>query len=309
MTTALDLISASLRSIGALASGEVPTAEQTDDAFNMLNDMLGMWSNERLLIPYKTEVVWVTTPNVYQYDIGPGGTIGAVFSGSQVLGTLTVLSVTSGSIAVGQTLSTGGTILSFGTGAGGSGANAVGTYNVSTSQTVITQSINAFYQRPLRISSGFTRLSGLDYQLEARNVEDYKLIGFKALNGPWAKIAYYQPSIPLGNITLWPNPSSAGEVHLFCDTILQGFNATSDTVRLPQGYNLGIQRSLAELLMPEYGRVDQTVVAMISSQAARFRGVLKRTNSHPQAQAQIDPLLVNQRVADAAFFTDGGFNR
>jgi hypothetical protein len=308
MTTALDLITASLRSIGALASGEVPTAEQTDDAFNMLNDMLGMWSNERMLIPYQTEVVWTVTPNTYQYDIGPGGTIGAVFSGSQALGVLTVTAVTSGSIAVGQTLSTGGTILSFGTGSGGSGANAVGTYNVSISQTVTPQSLNAFYQRPLRINSGFTRLSGLDYQLEVRNVEDYRLIGFKALNGPWAKIAYYQPSIPLGNITLWPNPSSAGEVHLFCDTILQSFGATNDTVRLPQGYNLGISRSLAELLLPEYGRTDQTVVTMITSQAARFRGLLKRTNLYPQAQAQIDPLLANQRI-DASFITDGGFNR
>jgi len=308
MTTCLDLISASLRSIGALASGEVPTAEQTDDAFNMLNDMLGMWSNERMLIPYETEVVFPVVPNTYQYTIGPGGTIGAVFSGSQVLGTLTVLAVTSGSIAIGQTLSTGGTILSFGTGAGGSGTPAVGTYNVSTSQTVVAQNITASFQRPLRINSGFTRITGIDYQLEIRNFEDYKLIGLKALPGPWAKIAYYQATAPLANLALWPNPTSAGAVHLYCDTILQSFNATSETVRLPPGYNLGIQRSLAELLLPDYGRIDQTVVAMISSQAARFRGVLKRTNYHPQAQAQIDPLLANQRI-DASFVLDGGFNR
>jgi hypothetical protein len=308
MTTCLDLISSSLRSIGALASGEVPTAEQTDDAFNMLNDMLGVWSNERLLIPYETEVVFPVVPNTYQYTIGPGGTIGAVFSGSQALGVVTVASVTSGSLAIGQTLSTGGTILSFGTGAGGSGTAAVGTYNVSSSQTVTLQSISAFYQRPLRINSGFTRVSTIDYQLEPRSFEDYKLIGLKALPGPWAKIAYYQPSAPLGNIALWPNPTSAGDVHLYCDTILQSFGATSDTVRLPQGYNLGISRSLAELLLPEYGRVDQTVVTMITSQAARFRGTLKRTNIHPQAQAQIDPLLANQRI-DAGWVLDGGFNR
>jgi hypothetical protein len=286
----------------------VPTAEQTDDAFNMLNDMLGMWSNERLLIPYETEVVFPVVPNVYQYTIGPGGTIGAVFSGSQAFGVVTVASVTSGSLAIGQTLSTGGTILSFGTGAGGSGTAAVGTYNVSSSQTLTTQTISAFYQRPLRINSGFTRVSTIDYQLEARSFEDYKLIGLKALPGPWAKIAYYQPSAPLGNIALWPNPTSAGDVHLYCDTILQSFGATSDTVRLPQGYNLGISRSLAELLLPEYGRVDQAVVAMITSQAARFRGTLKRTNMHPQAQAQIDPLLANQRI-DASFILDGGFAR
>jgi hypothetical protein len=95
-------------------------------------------------------------------------------------------------------------------------------------------------------------------------------------------------------------------VHLYCDTPLQQFNATSDTVRLPLGYNLGISRCLAELLLPEYGRVDQTIVAMITGQAARFRGQIKRTNAHPQAQAQIDPLLSNQRI-DASWIMDGGF--
>lgn len=308
MTTVLDLLSGSLRSIGALASGETPTAEQTDDAFNMLNDMLAMWSNERMLVHYETEVVFPVVTSTYQYTIGPGGTIGAVFSGSQALGVVTVASVTSGSLAVGQTLSTGGTILSFGTGAGGSGTPAVGTYNVSSSQTVTTQNITASFQRPLRINSGFTRISTIDYRMECRNVEDYRLIGLKALTGPWAKILYYQPSMPLGNIILWPNPTSAGDVHLYCDTILQSFGATSDTVRLPPGYNLGISRSLAELLMPDYGRVDETIVAMITKQAARFRGLIKRTNMHPQAQAQIDPLLSNQRI-DAGWIMDGGFNR
>jgi hypothetical protein len=36
--------------------------------------------------------------------------------------------------------------------------------------------------------------------------------------------------------------------------------------------------------------------------------MLKRTNAHPQAQAQIDPLLANQRI-DAGWIMDGGFNR
>ncbi len=273
----------------------------------MLNDMLAEWSNNRLLLHYETEVIFPVVPNTYAYTIGAGGTIGAVVSGSQALNTLTVTSVTSGALAVGQTMSTGGTIVSFGTGAGGSGTPAVGTYTLSSSQTVTTQSITASYQRPLRINSGFTRISTIDYGMEVRNFEDYRLIGLKALGGPWAKIIYYQPSMQLGNIALWPNPSSAGDVHLYCDTILQSFNATSDTVRLPQGYSLGIGRSLAELLMPDYGRIEQTVVEMITSQAARFRGSLKRTNMHPQAQAQIDPLLTSNRRIDAGWFLSGGF--
>ena len=50
--------------------------------FAILNDMLDAWSNERMLVPYQTEVIFNLNTGVYQYTIGAGGTIGGSFTGS-----------------------------------------------------------------------------------------------------------------------------------------------------------------------------------------------------------------------------------
>lgn len=309
MTQPLDLISGALRSIGALESGETPDASSANDAFVLLNDMLAQWSAEKMMVHYVTEVAFPLVGSTYRYTIGPGGTVGAVFTGSISGFTLTVTALTSGAIALGQTLSGAGitagtTITAFNTGAGGNDGPAIGTYTLSTSQTVGSIAINAYYPRPLRINSGFTRVATIDYPMAVLSVEDYETIGLKALNGPWPKAVYYQPSEPLGNLTFWPNPSS-GEVHLYCDTILGGFNTLADVVQLPQGYNMAMRFSLAELLMPEYGKSGLEDVKAI---AARARAGIKRMNMQPQQLATFDSNLVNGRRIDAGFIMHGGFN-
>ena len=139
MTTPLDIISRSLKDIGALEAGETPTADATQDAFEMLNDLLDQWSNENMMVYYQTEIIFPVVSGQTQYTIGPGGQIGAIFTGSISGTTLTVTAIASGAIAVGQTLSgtgitAGTTITGFLTGAGGN-VNEIGTYTVSLSQT------------------------------------------------------------------------------------------------------------------------------------------------------------------------------
>jgi hypothetical protein len=84
-------------------------------------------------------------------------------------------------------------------------------------------------------------------------------------------------------MTFWPVPGS-GEMHIFAETVLQGFGSLSDTVTLPQGYSLAIHRNLAELLMPEYGKNDPVITAMIIKQAEESRAWVKRTNMQPPSR-------------------------
>lgn len=49
MSTVRDLIKGSLRDLGAIASGETPTADEQADAFLALNQMLAIWSTKKLL--------------------------------------------------------------------------------------------------------------------------------------------------------------------------------------------------------------------------------------------------------------------
>ena len=323
MAQPIDIISGALKDIGALAGGETPTAEAVQDALNMMNGMIDQWSNESMMVSYKTEIIFPITPGQIQYTIGPGGTIGANFTGSITGNVLTVTGITQGALALGQTLSgtgiaNGTTITAFGTGAGGN-VNDNGTYTVSISQTVASTAINAYYQRPLAIQSSFVRINtnsngtpivnvGLDYPVAVLNLENYEMIGLKTLSGPWPKAMYYQPSDPLGNIFVWPNPSQ-GEMHIFADTLFTRYGTVYDNIVLPQGYVLALRWCLAERLAPMYGKNDPTAMAMISKFAAQAKATLKRTNMRPiQASTFSDALLVG-RQKDAGWILTGGFLR
>jgi len=323
MATPIDIISNALKDIGALASGETPTPEETQDAFYTLNELLDQWSNEDMMIFYKTEIVFPITPGQTQYTIGPGGQIGASITGSITGNILTVTGITSGAIAVGQTLSgagiTDGTkIQQMLTGAGGN-VNELGTYQVNISQTVASTAINLYYQRPLNIDSAFVRINtnsngtpivngGLDYPVAVLNVEDYEMIGLKTLNGPWPKALYYQPAETLGNLFVWPNPAQ-GEMHLFVNTIFSRFVTINDTINLPQGYTMALRWCLAERLMPMFGKASATQIAMITAFAGQAKATVKRTNMKPVQSARFNDALLSSRQKDAGWILTGGFFR
>ena len=323
MTQPFDIISRALKDIGALEAGETPTPEAAQDAFDMLNDVLDQWSNESMMVSYKTEIIYPISPGVTQYTIGPGGTIGAVFTGSISGNILTVTAISSGAIALGQTLSgtgitNGTTIVAFQSGAGGN-INEVGTYTLNNSQTVSSTTINSYYQRPLSINSAFVRINtnsngqpitygGLDYPVAILNVEDYEMIGLKTLAGPWPKALYYQPSETLGNIFVWPNPSQ-GEMHIFADTLFARYNSINDSIILPQGFSMALRWCLAERLMPMYGKASQTQIAMITAFAAQGKATIKRTNMKPIQSARFQDAMLSSRQKDAGWILSGGFFR
>lgn len=323
MAQPIDVISRALKDIGALEAGETPTPDAAQDAFDMLNDMLDQWSNEDMMVFYKTEIVFPITAGQSQYTIGPTGQIGANFVGSIAGNVLTVTAINSGAIALGQYISgtgiTAGTqITAFGTGAGGN-VNEVGTYTVSISQTAASTTISAYYERPLVINSAFVRINtnsngvpivngGLDYPVAILALEDYEMIGLKTLSGPWPKALYYQPTETLGNIFVWPNPSQ-GEMHLFADTIFRRYASINDPIVLPQAYSMALRWCLAERLMPMYGKNSQVQLAMIQGFAAQAKATIKRTNMRPVQTARYPDSLLVGRAKDAGWILSGGFFR
>lgn len=71
--TARDLITRSLRSLGVLASGEVPTASEAQDALDALNDMIEGWRNERLMAIALLPKRFTLVAGKKIYTIGDGG--------------------------------------------------------------------------------------------------------------------------------------------------------------------------------------------------------------------------------------------
>jgi len=75
MTTAREIITTSLRRIGAVESGEGPSADEAQDALVLLNDILDSWSLEHLLVLGQTITTKVLTAGQQSYTIGAGGQI------------------------------------------------------------------------------------------------------------------------------------------------------------------------------------------------------------------------------------------
>ena len=145
MTQPIDLISRALKDIGALEAGETPTPEAAQDAFDMLNDLIDQWSNEGMMVFNTTEIIFPLISGQIQYTIGPtpstANYIGAAISGTINGKILTVSGISSGAVALGQTLKgsgiTSGTkIVQFLTGAGGN-VNEVGTYQLNIPGTTV----------------------------------------------------------------------------------------------------------------------------------------------------------------------------
>jgi hypothetical protein len=167
MTQPIDIISRALKDIGALEAGETPTPEAAQDAFDMLNDLIDQWSNEGMMVFNTTEIIFPLISGQIQYTIGPtpstANYIGAAISGTINGKILTVSGISSGAVALGQTLKgsgiTSGTkIVQFLTGAGGN-VNEVGTYQLNIPGTTVapafTGSISGTTLNVTAITAGY----------------------------------------------------------------------------------------------------------------------------------------------------------
>lgn len=71
-TTPQDIIRAALKKAGVLGVGQIALAEDTNDAYSDLQDMLGQWQRKRWLIWHLVDYAFTSTGAV-NYTVGPGG--------------------------------------------------------------------------------------------------------------------------------------------------------------------------------------------------------------------------------------------
>lgn len=70
MTTPLDIITQALKKAGILGVGQTPLAEDTNDAYSDLQDMLGQWQRKRWLIWHLVDYAFQSTGAI-SYTVGP----------------------------------------------------------------------------------------------------------------------------------------------------------------------------------------------------------------------------------------------
>ena len=73
METAGDIINGSLRLLGVLAEGEVPSAETSQDALRAMNQMIDSWNTERLAVFSTQDQVFTWPAGELSRTLGPSG--------------------------------------------------------------------------------------------------------------------------------------------------------------------------------------------------------------------------------------------
>lgn len=312
MTTANDLIIGALRFINSYAPGESLDSADAEDALETLNDLLESWSTDQASVYASVENILTFTPGQYQYTIGnydAGEFAGTVTNGSPTITGVIVPSdmVANGDLS-GAGIPAGTSIVSFDAGLGTVTMSQNATASPGAQQISYTIPGDFKMQRPLRVTNSFTRINtqgaGLDYPIEIISQERYIEIGYKAISAPWPIVAWYNPTMPLGTIYFYQNPSGGGELHLFTDTILTNFADLTTDVRMPQGYSRALKRCLARDLAPEFGAAWTAQQERLAKEA--YDNV-KSLNQVPVPVAKYDSELIQHQRTDAGWILYGGF--
>jgi hypothetical protein len=68
-----DLVKSAMRALGAIASGENPSAAELNDGLAAANQMFDSWNAQRLMVFTVDSVAFPLTNNKQTYTLGPGG--------------------------------------------------------------------------------------------------------------------------------------------------------------------------------------------------------------------------------------------
>jgi hypothetical protein len=324
LSTGQDLVLGGLLNINAFSPGQPLSPQIAEQCLEVLNDLTESLNNDQAFIYTQVENVTQWTSGQYQYSVGnPLGIQPGFFLGNLTSGSPTITGV-----AVPAELANNALLVDL---QGAIAPNTIVT-SFNSSANTVTMSQNALFTptgldnvtytvpgqillssgiamaRPLRVNSGYTRVTGgvangLDYYFDVISYERYKEIGFKGVPGPWPYMLAYQPTYPLGTLWVYPTPAAANQVHLFTDLLLEEFTLTTE-VQLPQGYNRALKKILALELCPMFGK---TPSAQLMLQAKEARELLGAQNTSPVVTLRYDSDLVYSRHTDASWIMDGGF--
>lgn len=312
--TAQTIIQGALRFINKYSPGESLDASDADDALETLNDLLESISTEESAIFASDEETFTYVSGQYQYTIGnyDAGTFGGLIVGANpvISGVIVPADMKIGGDLTAPGIPAGATVLSFNAGAGTVTMSVPAASSSGLQQVAYTIPGDFKTDRPLRITNAFTRIytagSGLDYPITMVDQAQYVNIGYKAVSAPWPIVAWYNPTMPLGRISFYQNPSGAAELHLYTSNLLRALATLTTAVYLPEGYARYLKRKLGRELAPEYGAVWTPQREKLCQEA---ENVVKALNKNPAVVSNYDSALVRSPHTDAGWILSGGFNR
>ena len=208
MATGQTLINRALRLIGAIASGKSPTAQESTDALEGLNAMLGSWQVDQLTVyAFQTESFTLTAGQA-SYTVGPSGQLATV--------------------------------------------------------------------RPVKLVQAVLQVNGVDTPISMFTPDQWFALPSKTLAGT-PECLYYEGTVPLGALQLFPVPSEAYTLQLVTWVPLTAITLGA-TVVLPPGYERALAYNLALELGPEYGQAAKPAIVKIAQDSL---AAIRRANMRP----------------------------
>ncbi len=128
--------------------------------------------------------------------------------------------------------------------------------------------------RPVAIEDAYMTIDGKDYPVNVCSDKDWFAIVDKTVTGDLVESVWYNPTMPLGTINVYPVPSVANTLHLVLRSPLTTV-ALADTVSLPPGWEKAIAFNLAIDLAPEF---EATVSREVAKGASDSMAAIKRIN-------------------------------
>jgi len=139
--------------------------------------------------------------------------------------------------------------------------------------------------RPTNIVAAYTRSGTIDYPITIIDDEAFSTIAYKALQG-LDQFLNYDNAYPLGNIRLWPVPSSSYTLFMLTEKPLTEIATLDTVIAFPPGWERALVYNLALELAPEYSQQPDASVVKIAndslglmrSKVAQVRGM----DAYPQ---------------------------
>ena len=116
-----------------------------------------------------------------------------------------------------------------------------------------------------------------EYPLSSLTNDAYDGIVLKTITSPFPTAYFYNPTFPLGTLTLWPKPTSTTlQGCLYSPVAVPSFPALTTVVSLPPGYEEYLTTTLALRLATPYGRqIDPS----LRERQMEARAIVKRSNT------------------------------
>jgi len=142
--------------------------------------------------------------------------------------------------------------------------------------------------RPDQIVSAFVREGGYDYPVRIIGEDGYNGIYNKSSGGTRPRFLWYNPTVPNGEINVFPPPSSADSLYVyypmqFSDSAILTADIMID-VGIPRNYHNPLVFLLAIDLAPEHGIDPSMIVAVRADQGKDMIRSLNAANSAQAAQ-------------------------